>query len=153
MPRATTRTTGRVNQLTTSISEFMAKHEDEFAESDEVRRAKLLYDLFPGGSIPIGWVMKPSPERDAWMHARATSPDYLLINRLKRWWLVRLLGAAKRENSPEAYNGSAAPPDPSARMHQAQWRGIAQDRLTRFHFSSSGSGVAVYFRDWHEPRQ
>jgi hypothetical protein len=81
----------------------MVKHRGEFAESDEVRSAKQLHDLFPRGSIPLSWVMKPSPERDAWMHARATSPDYLLIHRLKRWWLVRLLGAAKRENSPEAY--------------------------------------------------
>jgi hypothetical protein len=97
----TTRKTGRASQL--AVNTFIARHEREYAESDEGRSARQLDELFPGGRIPLGWLMKPSPERDAWILAKTTSPDHVLMNRVKGWWLVRLLRAAGRENSAEAY--------------------------------------------------
>jgi hypothetical protein len=84
-------------------AEFMAKHENELAESEELVSAKLLATLSPGGQRSMAWLVNPSPARDAWLQAKEADPGYRLMQTLKQYWLVRLLRAAKKENSPEAY--------------------------------------------------
>jgi hypothetical protein len=84
-------------------SEFLAKHQHEIKESEEIIGEKLLDSLFPGGMISLRDVITPGPTRDAWWQARASEPAYRLMKELRQYWLVRLLKAAKDENSPEAY--------------------------------------------------
>jgi hypothetical protein len=47
--------------------------------------------------------MIPSPERDAWLQAREALPGYRLMQQLRKYPIVRLLEAARKENSPAAY--------------------------------------------------
>ena len=88
-------------QLT--VDEFKARHEKEFSESVEFENVKQLSALFPRGRVPTSWLFNPSPEREAWLTTMTSTPEYRLMKELKRFWLVRLLKAAKRENCPQAY--------------------------------------------------
>ena len=83
----------RLQGRTLTHDEFMRKHESELLESDK--------DSVTGGTISLGALMKgkdlPGPSETLPL------PISALLVQLHRWWLVRLLGAAARENSPEAY--------------------------------------------------
>jgi hypothetical protein len=82
---------GRDKTLT--HDEFMRKHERELLESDD--------DSVGGRAISLRALMKgtglPSPSEALKL------PISALLAQLQRWWLVRLLRAAARENSPDAY--------------------------------------------------
>ena len=84
-------------------AKFMATHERELAESEEVISIQLLATMIPKGQTPLAWLVAPSPARDAWLQAKQAAPGYRLMKELRQYWLVRLLKAAKQENSPEAY--------------------------------------------------
>jgi len=84
-------------------AEFMVRHERELEESEQLISMNLLHSMFPQGQISLAWLGTPSPTRDAWLQAREAAPGYRLMRELRRYWLVRLLKAAKKENSPEAY--------------------------------------------------
>ena len=85
-----------------SATEFMMKHQQELEESEEWQNQKLSASMLPQ-KVPLTWLMTSSPERDAWLNAREAIPGNRLMRELKGYWRVRLLGAAARENSPEAY--------------------------------------------------
>ncbi len=87
MPTTKTRAGGRVRTLT--LDEFMAKHESELLEPD--------HDSVADESIPLAQLMKGESRR-------FKLPVPVLMAELKRWWLARLLRAAAKENSPEAYS-------------------------------------------------
>jgi len=77
-----------------SVQEFMAKHASELAEAEELKPSPpLTLSQIGAGS---------SPELRAWFKAQVT-PASLLMDKLKQWWLFRLLAAAKTENCPQAY--------------------------------------------------
>ena len=84
-------------------AEFMARHMRELEESEEVISMKLLGSVFPQGQTSLAWLVTPSPARDAWLQAREAAPGYRLMRELRQYWLVRLLRAANKENSPKAY--------------------------------------------------
>jgi len=84
-------------------AEFMAKHTQELAESEQEVSMTLFALTFPEGQISLASLMTPNPKLDAWLQAREALPGYRLMSELKRYWLVRLLKAAKKENSAEAY--------------------------------------------------
>lgn len=86
-----------------SADEFMARHEREFSESEEIASVRLLTSLYPDGKIPASWLMAPSPSLEAWQQAIAKLPGHRLIHELKDYWRIRLLRAAVKEGSPEAY--------------------------------------------------
>src|SRR5690242_1153497 len=95
LPRIKTTAVADVKQLT--AEEFMAKHQSKLAENDE----KI-------GPPPASISQKATwnhydAELSAWFHALPHTYTYRIISELKQWWLVRLLGAAKKESSPEAY--------------------------------------------------
>ena len=46
----------------------------------------------------------PSPAFEAWLRETKAAPGYRLMKELKQYWLVRLLRAAIKENSPQAYS-------------------------------------------------
>jgi hypothetical protein len=81
----------------------MSKHQSEFAENE----VKIALDLFSEVRSPekntLGWISSSSPERASWLRAMEAVPGYRLMRELRSYWRVRLLSAAKRENSPEAY--------------------------------------------------
>ncbi len=86
-----------------SAAEFMTKHASELAESEEIISHKLLASAFPEGKITLQDLLRPSPAIEAWERARAELPGYQLRRQLKQYWLFRLLEAARKENSPDAY--------------------------------------------------
>src|SRR5690242_19956955 len=95
MPRIKTTAAAGIRQLT--AAEFMAKHQSELEENDELK-------VGPPPSISqMATLTEHDPELSAWFHALTQTYTYRIIGELRQWWLVRLLGAAKKENSPEAY--------------------------------------------------
>jgi hypothetical protein len=97
---------GGKKQVTVGVpaAEFMAKHERELAESEDVISIKLLASLFPQEQMKsLASLLTPSPQLDAWLQAREAASGHRLMRELRQYWLVRLLRAAKKENSPEAY--------------------------------------------------
>jgi hypothetical protein len=86
-----------------TVAEFMAKHEGELAESEEVINLRLMASMLPQGQNPMLWLLTPSSSRDAWLQAKEAAPGYQLMKELRQYWLVRLLRAAQKEDSPEAY--------------------------------------------------
>jgi hypothetical protein len=98
MPRIKTIAVAGVKQLT--AEEFMAKHQSELAENDE----ELKIGPPPASISQMATLTDHyDPELSAWFHALTNTHTYRLISDLRQWWLVRLLGAAKKENSHEAY--------------------------------------------------
>lgn len=83
------------------VDEFMAKHRSEIAESEDVISIRQLAKI--PEATTLSWFWTPSPELDAWRQAIEESPGHRLIRELKRYWRVRLLGAAAKENNPAAY--------------------------------------------------
>src|SRR5262245_39565586 len=81
----------------------MAKHEGALADSEQLISVQLLESLFPQGQMTLAWLMTSSPTRDAWLKAKEALPGYRLMRELRHYWLVRLLRAAKKENSSEAF--------------------------------------------------
>ena len=58
----------------------------------------------PRGTLnSLAWLMTPSPEQDAYFRFIEALPERRLIKDLKDSWHVRMLEAAVRENSPEAF--------------------------------------------------
>ena len=86
-----------------SAREFMAKHERELEESEEFLSSQMLAAISPQGFTSLKWIATPSEARDEWLKARAALPGNQLLAQLRHYWLIRLLRAAKRENSPQAY--------------------------------------------------
>lgn len=84
-------------------AEFMAKHTQELAESEQEVSQKLFASIFPEGHISLASLTTPYPKLDMWFQARQALPGFRVMSELKKYWLVRLLQAATRENSPEAY--------------------------------------------------
>jgi len=84
-------------------SEFMERHAHELAESEEVISTQRLAGIFPGGKVPLNWLMTPSPTLEAWLQEKEQLPGRRLMEELRHYWLIRLLGLAKIENSPQAY--------------------------------------------------
>ena len=82
--------------------DFMARHANELAESEDMRALRHLGSLFPRG-IPLAELADPSPDFETWLRERDDAPGYRLMKELKHYWLVRLLRAAIKENSPQAY--------------------------------------------------
>jgi hypothetical protein len=74
-----------------SFDEFLAKHESEFAEADDYIE---IDSSLPAPTSPIEVYSAASLK---------PTPFSRRMNELRQWWLVRLLTAAGRENSPEAY--------------------------------------------------
>jgi hypothetical protein len=83
---------GRARRL--SHDEFMAKHASELMgnDSDSVGRQ----------AVPAGQLMQGNAPGSVYEPLKL--PIATLMVQLKRWWLVRLLQAAVKENSPEAYS-------------------------------------------------
>jgi hypothetical protein len=74
-----------------SFDQFYAKHESEFAERDDVRQG-------------LGTSMNALANMTSGTQSRfKLDPFSLRMYELRHWWLVRLLTAAGRENSPAAY--------------------------------------------------
>jgi hypothetical protein len=88
----------RMKQLT--VDEFMAKHQNELAEDDSLKVGPPPPALSKATSGPIG--MPLDPEVSAYFTAVTNTHEFRLFDELREWWRVRLLGAAKKENSPEA---------------------------------------------------
>ncbi len=79
---------------TLTHDEFMRKHGSEILESDN--------DSVTGRTISLGELMKG---KDLPGHFETLPlPISAILLQLQRWWLLRMLGAAARENSPEAYD-------------------------------------------------
>jgi hypothetical protein len=87
-----TRAEGRGKTLT--HDQFMRKHESELPASDDdslANRAISLRELMTGKYLP-------SPSEALRL------PIPALLRQLQRWWLVRMLKTAARENCPDAYS-------------------------------------------------
>jgi len=92
----------RKRSVDISADEFMARHANELAESEDMMALQQLGSLFPEG-VPLAVVANPSSEFQAWLREIEAAPGYRLMKELKQYWLVRLLKAAKKENNPQAY--------------------------------------------------
>ena len=84
-------------------AEFMAKHAQELAESEQVVSLNLLASIFGEGPIPLSRLVASNATLDTWLQARTSLPGYRLMSDLRKYLLVRLLKAAKKENSPNGY--------------------------------------------------
>ena len=82
--------------------EFMSRHMQELDESEEAISMKLLASVGPQETNSLAWLVTPGPKHDAWLRAQA-APGFRLMRELRQYWLVRLLRAAIKENSPAAY--------------------------------------------------
>jgi hypothetical protein len=87
-----------VKQLT--ADEFFVKHQSELAEDDSLK-VEPPPQLSKMTSSPI-W-MPLDPEVSAYFAALTNTNESRLRSKFGSWWRVRLLAAAKKENSPEAY--------------------------------------------------
>src|SRR6266849_7459292 len=80
-----------------TAEEFMARHQSELAEDESLKLGP------PPRMVSQVGLANADPEITAWFRAVTNTHEYQLISELRKWWLVRLLVAANKENSPEAY--------------------------------------------------
>jgi hypothetical protein len=102
-----TRKPAQVVQL--EIDGFMAKHRSEFEENEDV----IFFRHFAQQDREKAWGHRAfsAEDFDAWAKAEAAAelahPGWRrkreLIRELRKYWLVRLLRAAKKENRPDAF--------------------------------------------------
>jgi hypothetical protein len=88
-----------VKQLT--ADEFMAKHKKELAENDFLKVGAPPPAFSKATSGALGTPL--DPEVSAYFTALTNTHEFRLLSELRKWWRIRLLRAAKEENSPEAY--------------------------------------------------
>jgi hypothetical protein len=81
-----------------SFDDFRTRHGAEFAEDEDSLLYKALSSLKNKG-LSLASSLSFGPEYGAWL----ASPGHRLAEELRAYWRVRLLGAAARENSPEAF--------------------------------------------------
>jgi hypothetical protein len=81
-----------------SFDEFRARHEAVFAEDEDLLLAKALSS---GGNKRVSLASSSTfgPDYGPWF----ASQGYRLTKELQTYWRVRLLAAAAKENSPEAF--------------------------------------------------
>jgi len=73
-----------------TLDEFVAKHENDFAEDDDYRARAAA-----GNKLTLADAFKPLP----WVKP-SLSPS--AMEELKQWWIIRMLKAAGMENNAEA---------------------------------------------------
>jgi hypothetical protein len=81
-----------------SFDEFRTRHRAEFAENEDLLLYKALSSVENRG-LSLASSLSFGPEYGAWL----ASPGHRLTGELRAYWRVRLLAAAAKENSPEAF--------------------------------------------------
>jgi hypothetical protein len=66
-------------------AEFMAKHAQELAESEQVVSLNLLASIFGEGPIPLSRLVASNPAFVTWLQARESLPGYRLMSDLKNY--------------------------------------------------------------------
>jgi hypothetical protein len=70
---------GKNGKVELPAAEFMAKHTQELAESEQQVSMTLFALIFPEGQISLASLMVPNPKLDAWLQAREALPGYRLM--------------------------------------------------------------------------
>jgi hypothetical protein len=83
-----------------SVDEFRARHETEFAENEDLLLLQAISSMRSG---PLTAPLWSDPKSAALHRAWQESPGHRLMEELRSYWRLRLLAAAKEENSPQAY--------------------------------------------------